>query len=164
MESERKAFSISSLVNQILKDYVEWGIFQPKVGMIPVLKPLLTEMFAKTPKAEIVDMAKRLAKDAMKDISLFMTGKRDLDSFLSWLELRMRKCGAYTYQTTENLDNDKDINSSNNGDYFLVVKHDLGENWSLYNKTVLDLIFNEVYEKRVYIETSPTIISIKLKR
>ena len=162
LESESHGISFNSLLNSILKDYVEWNIFQPQAGMIPVVKPVLVAVFAKMSKDEIIDLAKRIAKDAIKDVCLFMTGKGDLDSFLSWIELRVKKCGAEICYGTKNLDNNQ--SSSNDDDYALIIKHDLGENWSLYNKILLESIFNQAFEKRVHIQISSTIIALKLER
>jgi hypothetical protein len=30
-----------------------------------------------------------------------------------------------------------------------VIKHELGYNWSLYHKTLLDLMFSQVFEKQI---------------
>lgn len=49
-----------------------------------------------------MDLAKRIGKDAIKDIALFMKGKEDLNSFMSWLELRFKKCGAEVSHVYEN--------------------------------------------------------------
>ena len=120
LESKKQGMSFNSLLNTILKDYMEWNIFQPKAGMIPVVKPIVTEIFAKMSEDEMMDLAKRIAKDAIKDVSLFMTGKSDSESFLSWIELRIKKCGAQISHTTKNQDN--------NEKYSLIIKHDLGKN------------------------------------
>jgi hypothetical protein len=41
------------------------------------------------------------------------------------------------------------------------MKHDLGENWSLYHKIVLELMFNEIFEKPIDVTTSNTTVRFK---
>ncbi|HEY9491266.1 MAG TPA: hypothetical protein VIP56_04715, partial [Nitrososphaeraceae archaeon] len=49
----------------------------------------------------------------------------------------------------------------NDRTYTYIMKHDICENWSLYFKTILDYIFNEVLGKRVYFNTSNTMLTFK---
>jgi predicted HicB family RNase H-like nuclease len=39
-EPKRHQISLNTFVNQILKPYVQWDMFEPKVGMIPIPKPM----------------------------------------------------------------------------------------------------------------------------
>lgn len=157
IEAEKLKIRLNVLVNQVLKDYVEWNMFQPKIGLIPLAKPVVAEIFRKMSKEGVVDLAERMGRDAIKDVALFMTGKQDINSFLSWLELRFKKCGAEVSHTFEN-----ENNNDNHISHTYVVKHDIGENWALYNKVILQLIFNEVFDKQPDIQISPTMIVLKL--
>ena len=139
-ESERQQVTLNNFINQLLKHFVECDIYEPKVGMIPIAKPIVIELFDKMSKEEISDMAFRIGKNVVHDIALFMKNRMDIDSFLSWFETRMNS------SLTE-------INHSfENGFHVYVLKHELGENWSLYHKIVLELMFNEVFEKPVDID------------
>ena len=89
-ESEQREVSLNTLVNQILKRFVEWGVFENKVGIIPMPKPIVVELFENMAEDEIIDMAKRLGKNVVKDISLFMKHEINVDSFLEWFETRMK--------------------------------------------------------------------------
>ncbi len=40
-EAEDREISLNTLVNQIFRRYVEWYSFEPKVGMIPIAKPVV---------------------------------------------------------------------------------------------------------------------------
>ena len=65
-------------------------------------------------------------------LPLFMKSKIDLASFLSWLDVRMRNLSVEISHTVEG------------STHTYILKHDLGENYSLFQKTVLELIFNDV--------------------
>lgn len=148
-ESEHRETSLNTFVNQIFKRYVEWDMFESKVGMVPIAKPIIVELFGKMTKEEIVDMANRIGKNVVRDIALFMKGDIDLNSFLSWFEARMKASSI-------------EINHNIKGhNHIFIVKHDLGENWSLYHKTVLGLIFHEVLDKKVDFDFNARMISFR---
>ncbi|MDQ4073631.1 MAG: hypothetical protein M3162_04920 [Thermoproteota archaeon] len=150
-ESERNNVSLNTLVNQLLKRFVEWDMFEPKVGMIPIAKPILVELFNKMSQEEITKMALGIGKDVIHDIVLFMKNRMDLDSFLSWFEIRM------TSSLTET------NHSIQDGYHVYILRHELGHNWSLYHKVILELMFNEVFGKAVEVSTTNNLISFKFR-
>jgi len=154
-EAEGQGVSLNSLVNQILKSFLEWHIFEPKVGMVPIAKPIVQELFTKMSKEQIADIAMRVGKNEVRSAALFMKeGKLDLESFLSWFESRMKNSSIQINHAYD----------PNNRTYTYVMKHDICENWSLYFKTILEYIFNEVLGKRVYFNTSNTMLTFKFTK
>ncbi|HZS73741.1 MAG TPA: hypothetical protein VFA69_04475 [Candidatus Nitrosotalea sp.] len=148
-ESEHRETSLNTFVNHIFKRYVEWDMFEAKVGMIPIAKPIIIELFGNLSKDHIVDMANRIGKNVVRDTALFMQGDFNLDSFISWFEARMR---ASSIEINHNIKNNV---------HTFIIKHDLGENWSLYHTTVLGLIFREVLEKKADFEYNSGMMSFK---
>lgn len=147
-ESEKQGLSLNVLVNQILKRYMEWDVFESKVGMIPVAKPVLDSLFKKLSEKEVTDIAKKVGGEIVKDIATFMKGSMNLESFVSWFETRMNMSG---------FDMNHDVR---NDTHTYIIKHDLGKNWSLYHKTVLEIIFRDVLEKQVSVETDARMITL----
>lgn len=43
-EVEREQLTTSNLINKILERYVEWDVYEPKVGMMPIPKVLLDNL------------------------------------------------------------------------------------------------------------------------
>lgn len=150
-EAEQSGISLNSFINQALKRFVEWDIYQSRVGMIPIAKPIVIELFNKMSKEETTHMALNIGKNAVHDIALFMKNKMDLNSFLSWLEARMK---SSSIEINHSIENDLHI---------YMMKHDLGENWSLYHKVVLEVMFNEVFGKAIDITISKTTIRFKFR-
>jgi hypothetical protein len=150
-ESEYRQISLNTLVNQILRRFVEWDMYESKLGMIPLAKPIIIEFFQKTSHEEIVEMAKRIGKNVVKEITLFMKGRIDANTFLTWFENRMKTSSIeITHHRLKN----------NGNKHSYIIKHELGENWSLYHKTILELIFNDVLGKHIdNIIISPTMLS-----
>ena len=147
-EAKQRKVSLNTFVNQILMRFVEWDMYESKVGIMPIPKPILSALFEDMTKEEIIDLATNIGKNAVRDIALFMKGKIDLDSFLSWFESRMKNSFIIT-RTEEEMHIHK-----------YIIKHDLGENWALYQKTVLELIFNEVLKKPVSTYSTKTTLIV----
>lgn len=133
-DSTRHDVSLNTSVNKILKRYVQWDMFEPQAGTMPLAKPIVAELLANMSKDEITNFAKNVAKTAVQDILLVMKGKIDLDSFLSWFETLMKKAFIEIIDTVEN----------NDSTHRYTVKHNLGENWALLIKSLLQIIFNDV--------------------
>lgn len=148
-ESEHRETSLNTFVNHIFKRYVEWDMYEAKVGMVPIAKPIIIELFGKRSKEEIIEMAQRIGKNVVRDTALFMQGDFSLDSFITWFEARMR---ASSIEINHNIKNDM---------HTFIVKHDLGENWSLYHTTVLNLIFTDVLQKKVAFDYNAGMMSFK---
>ena len=142
-KAEQEEISLNTLVNQVLKRYSEWDMYESKVGMIPVNRRVIKMLFEGLSKEEVVKMSREVAKNEVYNIALFMKGKSklDVDSFISWFLSRMKNCSEIT-------ENKVNYNKT------YILKHDLGENWSLYHATVLDSIFTDILQ--TLIQTSIT--------
>jgi len=154
-ESQRLHINLNNMANQILRSYVDWDMLQARAGMIPIAKPFLIEILNKISNGEIVNLASNVGKNTMKDIISFMKDRLDLDSFLTWLELWLKKNSTSGY--THNID-------ETTGVHTYIMKHDLGEKWSLYHKIILDLIFKEILQKPLISLTSNMLVTFSFKR
>ena len=154
-EAENRGVSLNSLVNEFLKSFLEWHIFEPKVGMVPLAKPVVQELFTKMSKEQILDMAMRLGESEVENAAIFMKGGNiELDSFLSWFENRMKNSSIQMSHTFD----------EKSRTHTYAMKHDINENWSLYFKEILRYIFNEVLGKRIDISTSYSMLTFKFKQ
>jgi HicB family len=152
-EAQKQGISLNSFVNQVLKSFLEWHIFEPKVGFVPILKPVVEQLFSKMTEEQIIEMAAKTGRDEVQNAVYFMKGNIDLNSFLSWFENRMKNSSiqvSHTFERTSRI-------------HTYVVKHDISENWSLYLKEIIEHIFNNVLQKRVEISLSSSMLAFKFK-
>lgn len=151
-ESESQGISLNVLANKIFSRYTEWDMFEPKVGMVPIAKPIVSALFGKLTEEETIELAKKIGQSIVSDIATFMKGTMDVDSFVSWFVTRMKISDFEMNHTVEN------------GKHTYIIKHDLGYNWSLYHKTVLQLIFNDVLEKKIDSEINDRMMKIVFEK
>ncbi|HJU14753.1 MAG TPA: hypothetical protein VJ792_09900 [Candidatus Nitrosotalea sp.] len=140
--------STNTLVNQALRKFIDWDVYLPRSGFVILTKPVLKKIFEHLDEKLVVELATKLGKEEIEDTALFMRGKVDLRSFLSWYETMMLNSSV---QTSHVIDG---------GLHSMVLKHDLGKNWALYHKTILGLVFKEVLHKNVELEYDNNTIRI----
>ncbi len=149
-ESSNRKVSTNTLVNQALRQFLDWGMYESTIGFVIINKQVFVHVFGKLTQKEIIDIAARVGKDEVKNMAIFMKGKIDIQSFLSWFELRM-------------INSSVQVSHIHEDDHFhrYVMKHELGKNWSLYHKTILELIFEEVFNKKMDVKIDKTMISFE---
>lgn len=149
-ESSNRKVSTNTLVNQALRQFLDWGMYESTIGFVIINKQVFVHVFGKLTQKEIMDIAARVGKDEVKNMAIFMKGKIDIQSFLSWFELRM-------------INSSVQVSHIHEDDHFhrYVMKHELGKNWSLYHKTILELIFEEVFNKKMDVKIDKTMISFE---
>jgi hypothetical protein len=145
LEARNNNASLNSKINNILRKYVELDMLANKVGMVPIARPIVSEIFQEImTKDQVIDLANRVAKNAIRELVFFMKGSLTLESFLLWLMTRMEYCSEVNYA----IENNSHL-------IRIIFKHDLGENWSIYHKIIAEYIFNEILgQTTVQIEAS----------
>jgi hypothetical protein len=160
-EANNQDLSINAVTNQVLKRYVEWNIFEQKSGMISISAPVLIELLRRISEEEIVNIAKTFGKNAARDITLFVKGKIDTDSFVSWFLTRMKNCSVI--EEINHSTSTDGQGAKNYGEKSYILKHQLGYKWSLFHKTVLESIFSEILSVPIETQITDSILMFRIK-
>lgn len=151
-EADNEKISLNNVINRILQRNIEWYLYEPKVGLMPTPKLFLEKLFEKRSKDEIIKLASEIGKDAILDMYLFMNKKFNWLLFLRWFEIRMKNSPIKIDHTI-----------TSNSRHMFVMKHHMGENWSLYHKTIFELISKENNVEILEIKYNNNMISIEYK-
>jgi len=167
-EADNREISLNVLVNQILKRYEEWDRYESKIGMIPVPRLILSNLIDKAIsiakssgikdidhyRDEVIKQAADLAFSLMKDSVLFMKKQYNLWIVLSVLEEYMKVSGIKA---------DHKIEGSRK--HVFIIQHELGENWSLFTKELLALIFEKLANVRaeINVTANTTVAEVMLR-
>ena len=167
-EADNREISLNVLVNQVLKRYSEWDRFETKIGMMPVPKAILSSLIDKAISVarasgikdvehyrdEIIKEAAQIAFNLMKDSVLFMKRQYNLWVVLSVLEEYMKVSGIKA---------DHKLEGSRK--HVFLIQHELGENWSLFTKELLALIFQNLANVRAEfsVTSNTTVAEVVLK-
>lgn len=140
LESSSKDINLNALINQVLKRYVEWDVFESKVGLISIPKEIVKTIFSKLEESEIMQMAELVGKDEFKNMTMMMEKKFDLLSFLTLFEKNLDHSRIGFTKTVQD----------NECKY--IINHDMGFKWSLYHKTIIELLNNEFFKNKIKVE------------
>jgi hypothetical protein len=160
-EANQNEISLNVLVNQILKKYTEWGRYENKIGMMPVPKLMLSSLIDRAIEIatnngilndttiepyrdQVIKEAASTAYNLMKDAVLFMRKDYNLWTVLSVLQEYMKVSG---------INSDHQIESGRK--HIFVIKHELGQNWSLFTKELLTQIFESLAQVRAEFRITP---------
>lgn len=158
-EADQKEISLNILVNQALKRYAEWDRYESRIGMMPVPKVMLSSLIDKSVKIakdngikdveshrdEIIKSAAEIAFSIMKDSVLFMKKQYNLWAVLSVLEEYMKVSGINSDHRLE----------CGGRKHVFIIKHELGENWSLFTRELFKLIFENLAKVKVEVSITP---------
>ncbi len=149
--ASKQKLSPNALVSNILDSHLEWELTATAAGWVVMPKPFLIELFKVIDSDTIEKVITKLSSRMAKDISLYMRGKHDLNS---WLSIIRARCARSEFNLTEYEDETK---------HELIIQHDMGENWSLYFKTYFQNIFHDIGVKAEFDYTDNTLV-IKIEK
>ena len=134
-EAEQKDISTNILVNQIIKEHLNWHSNAAKAGFIAVRRPFVSKVINYLSEQQIISLAEYVAKTANKDAILLMKNEYTIKSALEFLESWI-KISGYPYRHHE----------MNNGEnkHSYVIQHDMGLKWSIYLASLYQFLFDEL--------------------
>jgi hypothetical protein len=165
-EADEGEFSLNILVNHVLRRYVEWDRYENKLRMIPVPMTLLSKLIDEIIKLaadegimeelnfrrdKIIKNVAETAFSVIKDSVLFMKKKYNLWTVLEVLQEYMKVSGIMS---------DHRIEPGRR--HVFIIQHELGENWSVFAKEVLHMIFAELAEVRAEINMTPKTVKAEV--
>ena len=130
--AKQEEVSQNVLVKQILDSYLRWDIHAAKAGWVVMPRPVLMNIINELDEKKIIKIASDTAKIAHKGIVLLMQGKYDFDHWVQIIRDRSKKSGFYLKESTSN------------GKTTLIMRHDLGEKWSIFFKAYYQVMLHSL--------------------
>jgi predicted HicB family RNase H-like nuclease len=137
-EAGQKDISTNTLVNKLIKDYLNWYSNAAKAGFIPVRRPFLSKIIKYLPEQEIISLAEYVAK-TIKDSVLLMRNEYTIKSALDFLESWI-KISDYPYRHEETNNHQKK--------HSYVIQHDMGMKASMYLASLFQFLFDELGQNK----------------
>jgi len=152
-DAEIEGVSLNSYVAKIFANHVQWERYERKVGLLPMTESFLKGVLDELTEEQVVYLAREIEKKKFKDMLAFMKDSHDVDEFIevlrSWLTVSWMQHNIVV----------------KNGAYSFKIRHNLGEKWSLYVKTlVMDLAHDVLGKKIDAVTMGPTLLSLKFSK
>jgi hypothetical protein len=141
-DAEMEGVSLNSYAARIFSNHVQWEKYERKVGLLPMTEAFLKEVLAQLSDEQVVNLAQKLEKQKFKNIVAFMKDSPDVAEFVeimrTWLNV------SWMQQSAEVRD----------GHYRFKIQHSLGSKWSLYVKTLVAELAQDVLGKKVSVKVT----------
>ena len=132
-ESKKKQVSLNTLVNQIIKDHLDWHASAALAGFFYVPRATFSGLLDHLTEDESSELAMIIAKRDL-DIGLLLTGELTLSSFLNILENYSRiSTFAYKHEVANEVHN-------------FIIQHDMGRKYSFFVKEIFQYILQEMFK------------------
>jgi hypothetical protein len=135
-ESKKKQLSLNTLVNQILKDHLDWHTHAAQAKMFHVPRSTFSRLVDDLTDEELSKHAVSNAKKDFVDIGLLLNGEFTLPSFLNMLE-NWSRISSFPYK-----------HEVKNDVHNFIIQHDMGRNFSFLIKELYRYILEEMFERK----------------
>lgn len=136
-ESKKKQLSLNTLVNQILKDHLDWHTYAAQAGMFHVPRSTFSRLVDDLTEEELSKHAVSIAKKDLVDIGLLMEGEFTIKSFSTVLEKWSRiSYFPYRHEITDDT-------------HIFIIQHDMGKNFSFLLKELYRYMLEEMLERKL---------------
>ncbi|WP_148701563.1 hypothetical protein [Candidatus Nitrososphaera evergladensis] len=146
-DAELEGVSLNNYAAKIFSNHVQWERYERKVGLLPMTEAFLKETLGQLTDEQVINLAQKIEKQKFKNILAFMKDSHDVADFVelirTWLNV------SWMQQNVE----------LRNGTYQFKIQHNLGSKWSLYVKTLIAELAQDVLGKKAVIKTMAETIS-----
>lgn len=136
-DAETEGVSLNNFVAKIFSNHLQWERYERKVGLLPMTEAFIKEVLDQLTDEEVVNLAQKVEKEKFKNILAFMKDEQNTSDFIelmrAWLTV------SWMQQSIEVKD----------GKYHFKIQHSLGGKWSLYVKTLITELSQDVLGKKV---------------
>ena len=147
-EAKQRDISTNTLVNQIIKEHMNWHANAPKAGFIAIRRTFIMDAIGHLSEQEIVSIAEHVAKTTNKDSILFIEKEYTMKAALNFIEDWIKMSG-YAYRHEE-------INDDGKHKHMYLIQHDMGIKWSIYLSNLYQFLFDELRKNKAKIEFEKT--------
>lgn len=147
-DAKLEGLSLNSYASKIFSNHILWERYERKVGLLPMTEAFLKETLDQLSDEKVVNLAQRLEKQKFTNIVAFM--KDNNPSIADFVEL------IRTWLNVSWMQQNIEVH---NGAYQLKIQHNLGAKWSLYVKTLIAELAQDVLGKKASVKTMGETIS-----
>jgi hypothetical protein len=148
-DSELEEVSLNSFVTRIFSNHIKWERYERRAGLLPMTRPFLKEVLNQMTETQVNSLAYKIEKDSFKSILGFLNENIELEDFIKFLR---------TWLTASWMQHNIEIK---NGSYYRFnIQHDLGIKWSLYVKTLVSELCQDVLNTKVDVKIDDNLISL----
>jgi hypothetical protein len=134
-ESTVRGMGLNSLAKELLTNHANWEEYTRNVPLLPVPPALLGMMLDHFSNDEVTELAHSSGKVGSKQLTMVLSDKFEIDSFLGMFEAWLRGSGM-------------DVSITAGEKYTCLVTHNVGMKWSLFLAGLVESLLKEAHVRR----------------
>ena len=138
-EAGQKDISTNTLVNQLIKDHLNWHSNAARAGFMSVRRPFISKIIKYLPEQEIISLAEYVAGTTNKDSILLMRKEYTIKSALDFIESWI-KISDFPYRHEER--------NSDDNKHSYIIQHDMGMKVSIYLASLYQFLFDKLGQNK----------------
>ena len=138
--ASKQNVSVNSLLNSLLRRYVDWDIPSAQLGYVIAPRLLLDELAKDRDEEKMEQVGRKVAKEFLKVATVYIYGELTATTAV---EL-MRRASLYSGRFGFDLDEGQDSRS-----HVIIIRHEQGRMWSRYYLGLLDETFRVLLGEQV---------------
>ena len=150
-DSTSNNVSLNTKVDQIIKDHLDWHAYAPDAKMVYMPKPWISRIVNQLTEEHISEIASDVSKE-FKDTCLMLRGEFTILSFLDVVATWLRINETPNRQV------------QNPDDFLLLLKHDMGYNFSLLMKEVFRSVIEDFFHMEIESTTTENMLALRVLR
>ncbi len=118
-EAKKQGLTVNSLINKIMREYIEWSSMAPAIQLIPYPAPIIIELLKNQTEEKIRKLARNQVNEHFEENMLLLKNEVSVDAFLEMIE-NWCEASGFPYSTREK-----------NGSRNFTVRHNHGVKFSI---------------------------------
>ncbi len=147
-----KQVSLNTLISNVLIQYIDWGRFTDKFGIVSIQREILRSMIEALNDEQLENIARKLGSTLPKEAMIFWFKQVNASSFLSAVS------NIFRYGKIAELEEEFD----EKGKHILVARHELGKKGSKFLSIFIEEAAKSAIGTPPEIETTENSLMIKL--
>lgn len=153
-EAKAKKVNMNTHVTQALSSHVELHSPAFAAGMFPFPRGLVRSMLEKLDDKTVGELGRQMAQNDFVDLAYMNNGHNNSESFINTLLVWARHSG-FPIQDV--------ITDDGNNTRNIIIKHEMGEKWSLFMSKCLQAYFDQLKVKLVEFEIPNDMLVMKIR-
>ncbi len=148
--AKKKNLSVNSLLNVVMKEYVEWHSFAKDMEVVPHSTSVMTTLLKHFSDEQIKKIAIDYAKNDIRDHLLLVKNEETVDAFLDLLMMWCEVCGyAYSIKETDFVKN-------------ITIRHNQTQKYSVLVSETIKAFIEELSGEKLTIKHTTKTVSFSI--
>lgn len=152
VEGDLEGITLNALIGKIISKHIRWDRFAREIDSVSISKKLLTFLLDSLDTDEFDQICRVNSIMSLKDAILFSKGKFTFENFLSVFDMWLDSSNiSYRHISTNGFDR-------------YIIKHGLGNNFSMFLNSLIEKTLYELNISLTDVDYNPEHISFEMDR